>query len=361
MSLHVVDTIEEFETLQSSWDGVTREPLRSFCWNLAWWQNFGEDLELRLYTFQIEGKTVGVAPFFVDQWLGQRRLRFLGSGDTCTDYAQISCDESHREAFIEAIIADISENSISMVELEGVSGEANGLEIHPEIGSQFWKYQNELEPTWILQIPENWTDFLSGRKKSLRRKVKKAIKRLESGEVVVRSTKDDLEFETAFNKLVELHQDRFTKKGEPGVFSCERFTNFLRSAAKSLCDSDRAEIMIGYNDDLAFVAQFYLYGANGPQLYQAGVLTEAMKLEPGHLMFTHAVKKAIDDGCTWFDFLRGSEPYKVYWGAEPHPLYKIRCVSNRIVPTTVNKAFCLLRDMKRTVNSLVPRKPHGAK
>ena len=62
-----------------------------------------------------------------------------------------------------------------------------------------------------------------------------------------------------------------------------------------------------------------------------------MKLEPGHLLFTAMVRRAIDRGDSYFDFLRGNEPYKEYWGAEPHAQNKLRMVAKKIVPTAIAK------------------------
>ena len=36
----------------------------------------------------------------------------------------------------------------------------------------------------------------------------------------------------------------------------------------------------------------------------------------------YIVKKAAEEGCNRFDFLRGAEAYKYAWGAKDQPLYK---------------------------------------
>lgn len=356
MMLSKITTTDQFLKLESAWNDLTTEPLRSFDWNFAWWKSFGDGCELRIYSYENSCKLVGIAPFFVDQWLGQKRLRFLGSGSTCSDYAEIISLPAYRDDFVSEIADDIKDsNSISMVELDGVCGEAQDEMICERLGASFWRYEGKLEPTWILDIPETWEQFVGSAKHSLRRKVKNAVKRLENGDVMVCSTRNALDYGSAFDILVELHQERFVGKGEPGVFSDQRFESFLRTAIKALGRKDRAEILVGYWKGNPIVAQLYLLGNAGPQLYQSGVRMDAMKMEPGHLLFTYAVRKAIDNGFRVFDFLRGSEPYKPHWGAEPQPLMNIRCVSRNFLPTAVNTTWRFLRNVKHGYSRLMAK------
>jgi len=359
MTLRIVSTTTQLIDLKSAWHSLTKEPLRSFDWNLSWWLNFGDDFELRTYCFEQEGQVVGIAPFFIDRWVGQQRLRFLGSGTTCSDYAEIIATPEARCDFINAIAADLqSSSSIGMLELEGIRGNQVDELICESIGKSFqekpfWQYACELEPTWVLEMPDSWEQFLSSSSKSLRRKVRKAEKRMDAGELVVRSTLDGLDFESAFDVLVDLHQQRFESKGEPGVFSDPRFTSFLKDAIDLLRQSQRAEILVGYAGDDPIVAQLYLISDSGPQLYQSGVRIDKMNMEPGHTLFTYAVRKAMSQGYPVFDFLRGSEPYKPYWGAVPQQLLKVRCVSKQPVPTAVNQTYRFLRSLKHGCANLL--------
>ena len=81
-------------------------------------------------------------------------------------------------------------------------------------------------------------------------------------------------------------------------------------------------------------------------MYQSGVCDQSMRYEPGHLLFTHTIKRAISDGKAEFDFLRGNEPYKRYWGATERPLFKVRCVSNGLSATLKHQFIRGLRSVK---------------
>ena len=360
--IQIIDTTEDFGRIGKQWGELTSEPLQSFEWNFSWWENFGSNDQLRIYCYFDADRLVGIAPFFVDRWLGQSRLRFLGSGDTCTDYTQVIVLPEFRDVFFKEIVADLqSRSSVAMVELEGVRVETQTRALESDLeAASFWRYDRELEPTWNMELPDTWDEFVAGSKKSLKRKIKKARKRLTSGEITIQTTENDLDFESAFETLVKLHQERFVSKGKPGVFSNSSFYQFLKQATSELVKSGRAEIILALHEGKPIGSHLYLNSERGPQLYQSGFCASSMHLEPGHLLFTFSVNKAIENGCPLFDFLRGSEPYKPFWGAEPQPLAKIRCVSNQIVPSVVNRAYRALRQCKQVCQQWIPGRKQAA-
>jgi len=353
--LRIITDNESLQGLSESWKSLTSEPLLSFAWHKNWWDNFSGKSELRIYTLEKNGEVVGIAPLFTDVWIGQKRLRLLGSGKACTDYGQFICKPEFRAEFAAAVANEISDSGdIKMLEFEGVSGSGDVQEIFQELDRTHWRYDKRIDNTWILELPETWDQFIAGSKKSLRRKIKKASQRIEKGQAEISSTRDELDFETAFDVLVRLHQQRFVSKGEPGVFADPRFTKFIFDSAKALCETDRAEIIVGKMEGKEIASQFYLLGDRGPQLYQAGICPGSMKFEPGHLMFTYATRKAVENGSPQFDFLRGDESYKPYWGAVQQPLLKVRYVSKQLAPTAVNQTYRAMRSVKLNLSTIWP-------
>jgi CelD/BcsL family acetyltransferase involved in cellulose biosynthesis len=106
-----------------------------------------------------------------------------------------------------------------------------------------------------------------------------------------------------------------------------------------------AEIVIAEVLGAPITAQLYLHGPRGPQMYQSGICDKSMKLEPGHLLYAHMVKRAITEGCAEFDFLRGNESYKQDWGGVQSPLSTVRCVSNRLPSTFKHQVIRGLRQL----------------
>ena len=357
MQLEIYSTENGFRDLRVDWNKLTTNPLNSFDWHFEWWNNFGSGDELKLFVVRKDKQVIGIAPLFQDSWCGQKRLRLLGSGSTCTDYPQIIAAQSDIEQVSMAITEEFQRsNHANMIELEGVrSGEDVLTHLHPEFKQAYWRYDLPLDATWTLPIGVSWDEFIASSNKSLRRKIRKAIKKLDSGEAKVQSTQLGLEFDTAFDALVELHQKRFVGKGEPGVFRDPRFSRFLRDAASSLCQHNQAEILVAQVDGRMIGAQIYLLDDSGPQLYQAGICPDSLQFEPGHLMFTYAIRKAIENDYQQFDFLRGDEGYKPFWGASRQPLVKTRYVSKKLMPSFANQSFRVLRAAKHRCLGMLNR------
>ena len=114
----VIQTLEEFCTVQEIWDRFDVDPLNSFSWNLSWWNAFQSHGDLHLIKFERAGTVVGLAPFYVDRWFGLARLRFLATGDACTDYVDLICDPEHYELCTYSLAEYIQSKRFDVVELE---------------------------------------------------------------------------------------------------------------------------------------------------------------------------------------------------------------------------------------------------
>lgn len=354
MNIRIVDCEKEFRALRSAWNSLTSEPMLSWEWNYAWWTHMGQEKQLQLFVAEESGEVCGIAPFMVERKAGQRNLRFLGSGATCSDYLKmLVAPQRHRE-FCEQVAEMIQSlpQGISLVELEGVLGEPDDFALFEQLQDAYWLYSRDLESSWVLELSDDWKSFVQKRHKSLRRKIRKAEKRFANSEVSVVSTNEDLDLDCALDLLVDLHQRRFQSKGLPGVFADADFERFLRQAVTELAKRQKAEVIVCFADESPVVAHLYLAGSCGPQMYQSGISNEHMKLEPGHLLFTHTVRRAIEQGHRQFDFLRGNEAYKALWGAEPKALYSLRCVSNGFLSTMTHQTMRGLRKVKRSLEQL---------
>jgi len=297
VTMAVIKDIDELNLIGEQWDEFAVDPMSGFDWNAAWWDAFQSTGELHVLKFERGGKLIGIGPFYLDRWFGLRRLRFLGSGKTCSDYVDLIC-RPEDQTLLDGLLA------------------------------QYLRSQKE---------------FVSGSGGFLRRKIRKAEKRLNSGEFVLRSTAADLDVDDAFKIFQELHIERYLAKGESGAFDDPNFGPFLRAALHRLCDKRQAEIVTVEHLGTPVGAQILLVAETGYQYYQSGYSTEHLKSEPGYMMFTATLKQAIAQGHETFDFLRGNEAYKAKWGAVSGNHKKLRLISRRVIPTVVSQSVALGR------------------
>ena len=334
VNCEVMHSVEDFQTIEEIWEQFNVNPLNSYSWNLCWWKAFQDQGDLHLIKFESAGEVIGIAPFYTDRWFGLSRFRFLATGNTCTDYVDLICDPLHYDTCAESLAAYIRDQAFSVVELDSPKDDRLATLLKQHLVKDYRPDHRPAEPTWRLALPSSWDEFKSVAKKSLRRKINKAVRRFDSEEFSVTSS-HEIPVDEAFETLKELHTLRFNSKGKPGVFADPQFERFLRSAISEFHRQGKSEIVIVLHKDSPIAAHLYFNSSDGYQFYQSGYDPKAMKLEPGHLLFTAMIKKAIDRGDAFFDFLRGDEPYKGYWGASPHDQRKLRLVSKKVLPTVV--------------------------
>jgi len=129
--------------------------------------------------------------------------------------------------------------------------------------------------------------------------------------------------------LVDLHQRRRVGLGEAGRFACPRFHAFLHEAAERLLARDQLRLFWVELDGRPAAAEFQIACGQVTYAYQAGVDPELLDLEPGRVITIATIQRAIDEGQRAMDLLRGDEPYKAHWRAEPRPTHHLRIVPPR--------------------------------
>ena len=344
----VIGSVEEFEALGECWRQFKVDPMNGFDWNISWWKAFQERGQLQLLALVSQGKTIGIAPLYIDRWFGLRRLRLLASGKTCTDYADLICDPQHYELCALSVAEYIREQKFPVVELECTREDRLTLFMKENLGDLYQADHRDVEPSWILALPETMKAFTTNAKSSLRRKINKANRRLASDEFTIKtSSSGDVDIAVAFEILKDLHTRRWHSLNGPGVFGDEKFGAFLEAAVLKFHQTQQCEIIVLYQGDQPIAAQLYFIASKGYQMYQSGYDPEAMKFEPGHIIFTSMVGRAIEKGETQFDFLRGDEPYKEYWGADALPQTKLRLIAKKPLPRLVAKVIETVRRIKR--------------
>ena len=113
-----------------------------------------------------------------------------------------------------------------------------------------------------------------------------------------------------FEDLVTLHQARWRLCGRPGVFSSDVFSRFHREIIRRfhrrgwLCSA----VLRGGGKTLAAYYGFRMGGT--AFAYQMGVDTGVPRLAPGLVVHAMVIERAMGEGYTEYDFLRGDDSYK---------------------------------------------------
>jgi hypothetical protein len=322
--------------------------MRSWTWLAAWWKHYGLSItgdavtgrELHIVAVFDDAaledeQLVAVAPWFLDRTIIKGNvLRPLGSGEVCTDHLSLICEPADvtrvASAVAEFLTAECDEwdrLELSAVDVGdfGVDQLIDALEAC-ECSARRYPSGN----TWIVDLPESWDEYVRQLSRNSRRPVRRVQERLvDAGRTERHVATCTGDFQRVWDVFIDLHQRRRKSLGEEGCFASRAFRDFHHEVAQELLKTGQLRMSWIDLDGAPIVAEYQFVGRQTNYSYQSGLDPERLDASPGHLGNIFAIRRAIDEGCKHFDFLRGDEPYKTFWNAEAHPIFDCIAVPNR--------------------------------
>ena len=346
-------SLEELGPIAGPWRSLSRDvPFRGWDWLTAWWRHYGEPharsgrKELFVLTVtDAENQVIGIAPWYLERskTLG-RIVRFLGSGEVCSDYLSVLCSETHERQVATALatwlVTDAQQDPPTgeldsrwdLLHLAGVAAsDAPIAQLLSELDQLGSKVQHCNAPRcWRVALPKSWDEYMAALSKSHRKQIRRLERGdLESGAVSVHQVRTEEQLARGIELLIDLHQRRRQSLGEPGCFSSAQFASFHREVIPQLFAAGQLRLTWLEADGVPLAAEYHVAGDGVVYAYQAGLDPTALEREPGRLAAIATIKAAIEEGATAMDFLRGDEPYKAHWRAEPREMIDVHVVPGR--------------------------------
>jgi CelD/BcsL family acetyltransferase involved in cellulose biosynthesis len=366
-----ITTREGLQRLEGVWNRLLE---RSACntialtfeWLTTWWDVFGQDRELFILVVRKENEVIAIAPLLERtirhyRVLPYRRLEFLASGENeadeiCSEYldfivlagheeAALQCIfdylREHRRDWDELVLTDTPASSANLPIIKRLTNAAGMITTSSSRGSAI-----------VRALPESWDGFLTSLSRDFRKKILRDLKtfRAESGELLEIDT--DERFQENFRLLVDLHQSRWNAQGEPGVFSSNRFREFHSRLAPKLLKKGWLKLFVMKTGGEPVAALYdFVYGRK-IYYYQSGFRLGWSKMSsPGILIRTLSIRRAIEEGLTECDFLKGpAGSYKYRWGGTSREIIQLRIApagSKEAAYRFANAARTGLRQVKR--------------
>ncbi len=324
-------------------------------WLTTWWQVYKSSRKLRVVLVREKGRLVGAAPMLLRQGLRwthglvpTRRLELLASGEAighqiCSDYINWIA-ETGREAEIttallkhfcdsrdwdEMILPDVPANSPAVQSLQAAA-RTNGL-VCEEL---------EREACPYIVLPGSWDDYLKSLGSSHRYRVRRALRDFEEagGRYVVAETREEVE--RLMPILINLHQSRWTSKGEPGAFGSRWRLEFHQKLMPMALERGWLRLGVLFVGEEPIGAIYNLVYDGRVYFYQSGITPqESSTLRPGVLLHAHEIMAAVTGGTREYDFLkRGESQYKESWARESRDLVRLRIARHSMHDTATRLA-----------------------
>lgn len=311
-------------TREEWWDLHRRDPratpFQSPPWIEAWWDHLGGGERLDAEVRDAAGRLVAAFPLFVWNDGGTRRLVPVGAGQSDYCDALVDPDAGAMPALWEAILATAERwDELLLPDLRADS---------PLLGPapDGWRAVDEPGETCPVMVLPERPPLLAGMSKSKRRKVVHDRNRAAALGGVSEEIAGPDGLDEALDALFRLHAARWEADGQAGVLAEAKVQTFHRVAAPELMAAGLLRLsVVRHEGRIVAVLLGFADGRRGYS-YINGVDQSVPGQSFGTLAFALAIEDALAEGAGEYHFLRGEEPYKYAWGAEP-----TRTVRRRVV------------------------------
>ncbi len=323
-----LEVISELADLHEEWSPLhdalpCSTPFQSPEWLLTWWKHFGSG-QLRGFAFRNEKEAlVGVIPCFLHEWNGRRQLTLVGSG--ISDYLEPLILDSHRASVLQSLgdylqsndswdvcnFQDLSEDS-ALVDLPRTRGLR--VQIEPDLQCS------------RVPLSGGFDRFWKGRPSGLRRNVKRYRQKAEEISAITFEHANACTAEL-LEALIRLHNLRWREQGEQGMINANRSGDFVRDICRQFAERQQVLFLsLRFHSEIAAIILAFPYRKE-IFAYLSAFDPVYGPLGLGRLLLYESIHYASSRGYSFWNFLRGQEPYKVEWGAQP--IRKLRVLVTR--------------------------------
>lgn len=362
VSIVVIKTAAEFDNLYAEWEELCEEAdvhiFQTFEWQRFWWKYYGEGKQLNLILFysimqkndwhskSLKAKLVGIAPFFIDEKLigGIKvlsRLRLIGCGveknqsEQCipeygvSDYLDIVVRRGYEREVSEALTVYLKEKYLQydVIQLDEVRPDSAIFKyLLPLLKNSSHKITANKEICPRITLPgtiENYFNRLSSKVRNQLKKIRRDT--LNQSLLKIKIAESGQELEKSFNEFVRLHQKRWNRVGLSGLFSDDKYEQFLKDVTNAFLAKGFLYFTSVYSKDdciaaeCAFKYKKYYYD----YLKAFDDQSPLAKFRPGKALLLLLIEDAIGNKSEVVDLLRGSESYKFEFTSEWQWIYKV--------------------------------------
>jgi CelD/BcsL family acetyltransferase involved in cellulose biosynthesis len=288
-------------------------------WLFTWWKHFGNG-QLQVLVFREKNEIVGIVPCFRHSWNGLRQMTLIGSG--ISDYLEPAINSAHcpailnhlrnhLEADLEWDVCDWQDLS-AKTPLAGLRSNGNfKLIASPDVSCT------------EIRLTGNFDEFRSALPKNLKRNLRRYREKADAiGSLRFEIAKDT--HPELMNALVELHTAKWQKRGEPGMIQANGSAEFLSDVAREFAARNMLRFFsLRFQTKIvalivAFQFRKTVFG------YLSAFDPEYEALGFGRTLLSEALRHCYEAGYEAWNFLRGEEPYKFWWGAQVIPKCRVR-------------------------------------
>ncbi len=346
-----INTLSEFNEIKQLWEELAEKSrhvtiFQTWDWLWEWWKAYGSGRELFILLVWDREKIIGIAPLFISSLYAGLPVKIIGlMGLGPSDYLDFIYSPGREEQFLTSLFDYLfgTKQNWHLIDFQQIPLSSPALE--------FLRKQPLNKGIWIdtivqdyclkVNLPASWSDFKKNLSKKMRWNIEYSTRRINR---TYNANMKDIDgrqsLEKSLNVFMSLHQKRWFRKYQPGLFIQPRFKKFHRAVSSTLYQDGQ---LVLYNLELNKKIAASLYGFKYKKIfyyYLGGFDPSLSRLSPGTVLVAHVIRELIKEEYEYFDFLRGAEAYKYRWGARPKENWRI------LIGNQGNKSALIARILK---------------
>lgn len=171
------------------------------------------------------------------------------------------------------------------------------------------------EPLWAcprLRLAATWDDYLATLSATRRQTVRRKERNLSRSHTVAITDYGEARFDEGWSHLVRLHEERWDGAGG-GAFRDPAALGLQRAFAREMAKQGLLWLTTLDLDGVPAAAWYGFTSADTVYFYQSGRAAQWEGESVGLVLMGTMIRRAIEHGYVWFDFLRGEDAYKTQW------------------------------------------------
>jgi CelD/BcsL family acetyltransferase involved in cellulose biosynthesis len=315
----------DLESAFADWTALFRvddlaTPFSSPCWARAWlgqWNSAAEPWVMRVRDGE---RVAGIVPLALRLRRGVRILSMLGKEPG--DYWDVISASEDREGVAVAAATELERlrSGWDVLVLSCLQPESRTLAGFEMSGLEVVRRSAVQSPA--IDLPGTFDEYLASLPRSRRQSLRKHLRRLDSGEISLREVRDTAEVGAVMERwwLLRSRQWREMDRKITPVHEQDHFYRFMVDSASRMVGAGLAVLwelthdrrVVGVYLNFADARSFYWYlGGFDPDFARLGL---------GKIAIGAGIRSSIAAGRQRYDFTRGGDPYKYWYGATDRAL-----------------------------------------
>jgi CelD/BcsL family acetyltransferase involved in cellulose biosynthesis len=315
--------ITSFQDNEGEWESVLQDsPANTLFltpqWQKVWWDTFGDGRTMCGFSYPSSDGVAAIASLAKSG----DTLSFVGSQDTF-DYNDFPIKPGHEEGFYQTLLESMDELDFQKMQLDSLRESSPTLELFPDMArSRGYKVEIEQEDvTSGIDLPGTWDEYLGILNKKDRHELRRKLRRMDAQtDWKWYSISEPAKVSERLGEFISLM--RLSRADKDEFMTPEREL-FFHNITQRMAEMGQLQLYF-LDMDGSTVATSLCFDYGGSRLlYNSGYDPEYGYFSVGLLLNAMCLKDAIDQGLTYFDFLRGPEPYKAHLGGQQRSLYQM--------------------------------------